>query len=74
MGKEAPLGLQEGLKPASLEEGSLLYHGRKDLPGLGSELLLSGLVGLGLGSALGYRDFGMLQPGGERRGKKGSLS
>ena len=72
---EASLGLQEGLKWDFLEERLLIY-GRRDLPGLGSELPLASLVGLGLGFTLGYRDPGLLPSGSlERRswGRRGLL-
>jgi len=58
-----------------LNERLLSHHLGGDLLNLGSELPLSGLVSLGLGSALGYRDFGLLQPGGRlpqrERGREG---
>ena len=75
MGKEA-LGLQEGFKAASLNERLLFHHLGGDLLNLGSELSLSGLVSLGLGSALGYRGSGLLPPGGSERrswGRRGDL-
>lgn len=59
--KNGSLGLQERLKAAALNERPLSHHRGEDHPNLASELPLSDLVGLGLGSALGYRSFGLLK-------------
>jgi len=46
-----------------LNERLLSHHLGGDLLNLGSELSLSGLVSLSLGSALGYRGPGLFLPG-----------